>query len=111
MRHALWKGVSLDSDDLLRREVIKQLICNFQLDKQTIEQDFKLRFNDYFQQDLALLQTFIDDQLVEVDSRFIRVTLRGRLLIRNICMCFDKYLRQQPVSSSFLGLSNLTYHT
>ncbi|NMU29966.1 oxygen-independent coproporphyrinogen III oxidase, partial [Vibrio parahaemolyticus] len=33
LRHALWKGVSLDSDDLLRREVIKQLICNFKLDK------------------------------------------------------------------------------
>lgn len=101
MRHALWKGVSLDSDDLLRREVIKQLICNFQLDKQAIEQDFKLRFNDYFQQDLALLQTFIDDQLVEVDSRFIRVTLRGRLLIRNICMCFDKYLRQRARQQQF----------
>lgn len=101
MRHALWKGVSLDSDDLLRREVIKQLICNFQLDKQAIEQHFKLRFNDYFQQDLALLQTFIDDQLVEVDSRFIRVTLRGRLLIRNICMCFDKYLRQRARQQQF----------
>lgn len=36
MRHALWKGVALDKDDLLRREVIKQLICNFKLDKQRL---------------------------------------------------------------------------
>ena len=48
LRHALWKGVALDSDDLLRREVIKQLICNFKLDKTMIESEFKVTFNDYF---------------------------------------------------------------
>lgn len=101
MRHALWKGVSLDSDDLLRREVIKQLICNFKLDKRIIEQQFDVRFHQYFKHDLALLQTFIDDQLVVVDDQYIEVTLRGRLLIRNICMCFDKYLRQRARQQQF----------
>ncbi|UPQ87922.1 oxygen-independent coproporphyrinogen III oxidase [Vibrio sinaloensis] len=100
-RHALWKGVALDSDDLLRREVIKQLICNFKLDKMAIESEFNVTFNDYFKQDLELLQTFINDQLVEVDDRQIRVTLRGRLLIRNICMCFDKYLRAKARQQQF----------
>ncbi|MFG0773387.1 oxygen-independent coproporphyrinogen III oxidase [Vibrio plantisponsor] len=101
MRHALWKGVSLDSDDLLRREVIKHLICNFKLDKRIIEQQFGVRFHQYFKHDLALLQTFIDDQLVVVDDQYIEVTLRGRLLIRNICMCFDKYLRQRARQQQF----------
>ncbi|WP_114767505.1 oxygen-independent coproporphyrinogen III oxidase [Vibrio rhodolitus] len=100
-RHALWKGVSLDSDDLIRREVIKQLICNFKLDKVFIEREFKLNFNQYFAQDLELLQTFINDGLVEVDESEIRVTLRGRLLIRNICMCFDKYLRDRARQQQF----------
>ncbi len=100
-RHALWKGVALDSDDLLRREVIKQLICNFKLDKTAIEAEFKVKFNDYFKEDLQLLQTFINDQLVEVDDKEIRVTLRGRLLIRNICMCFDKYLRAKARQQQF----------
>ncbi|MGF1911247.1 oxygen-independent coproporphyrinogen III oxidase [Vibrio kasasachensis] len=100
-RHALWKGVSLDSDDLVRREVIKQLICNFKLDKTFIEREFKVNFNRYFTQDLELLQTFIDDELVEVDDSEIRVTLRGRLLIRNICMCFDKYLRSRARQQQF----------
>ena len=100
-RHALWKGVSLDSDDLVRREVIKQLICNFKLDKAFIEREFKVKFNRYFAQDLELLQTFIDDELVEVDDGEIRVTLRGRLLIRNICMCFDKYLRSRARQQQF----------
>ncbi|MGF1698280.1 oxygen-independent coproporphyrinogen III oxidase [Vibrio kyushuensis] len=101
LRHALWKGVALDSDDLLRREVIKQLICNFKLDKTIIESEFKVTFNQYFKEDLQLLQTFIDDELVEVDDKEIRVTLRGRLLIRNICMCFDKYLRDRARQQQF----------
>ncbi|NRF32377.1 oxygen-independent coproporphyrinogen III oxidase [Vibrio coralliilyticus] len=100
-RHALWKGVALDSDDLLRREVIKQLICNFKLDKVSIETEFDVEFNHYFKEDLELLQTFIDDELVEVDNKEIRVTLRGRLLIRNICMCFDKYLRAKARQQQF----------
>ncbi|WP_260261356.1 oxygen-independent coproporphyrinogen III oxidase [Vibrio intestinalis] len=100
-RHALWKGVVLDQDDLIRREVIKQLICNFKLDKNFIEKEFGLTFNQYFKQDLELLQTFINDQLVEVDDNEIRVTLRGRLLIRNICMCFDKYLRDKARQQQF----------
>ncbi|WP_439146145.1 oxygen-independent coproporphyrinogen III oxidase [Vibrio sp.] len=101
LRHALWKGVALDSDDLLRREVIKQLICNFKLDKTMIESEFSVNFNRYFKEDLVLLQTFVNDELVEVDDKEIRVTLRGRLLIRNICMCFDKYLRAKARQQQF----------
>ncbi|KJY66991.1 coproporphyrinogen III oxidase [Vibrio coralliilyticus] len=100
-RHALWKGVALDGDDLLRREVIKQLICNFKLDKVSVETEFDVEFNHYFKEDLELLQTFINDELVEVDDKEIRVTLRGRLLIRNICMCFDKYLRAKARQQQF----------
>jgi oxygen-independent coproporphyrinogen-3 oxidase len=101
LRHALWKGVALDSDDLLRREVIKQLICNFKLNKTMIESEFSVNFNRYFKEDLVLLQTFVNDELVVVDDKEIRVTLRGRLLIRNICMCFDKYLRAKARQQQF----------
>ncbi|PSW13101.1 oxygen-independent coproporphyrinogen III oxidase [Photobacterium sanctipauli] len=100
-REALWKGVSLDSDDLLRREVIKALICNFQLDKAEIEQRFGIDFDRYFTEDIELLQTFIDDGLVTVDAKRIHVELKGRLLIRNICMCFDKYLRDRARQQQF----------
>ncbi|PSW03396.1 oxygen-independent coproporphyrinogen III oxidase [Photobacterium lipolyticum] len=98
---ALWKGVSLDADDLLRREVIKALICNFQLDMTVIEERFDLNFKEYFAEDLKLLQTFITDGLVTVDERVIQVELKGRLLIRNICMCFDKYLRDRARQQQF----------
>ncbi len=100
-RHALWKGVMLDSDDLLRREVIKSLICNFYLDKSEIEGTYDIEFDTYFAEDLSLLQCFVDDELVEVDATSIKVTLKGRLLIRNICMCFDTYLRDRARQQQF----------
>ncbi|MBV7300697.1 oxygen-independent coproporphyrinogen III oxidase [Enterovibrio paralichthyis] len=100
-RHALWKGVMLDSDDILRREVIKSLICNFTLDKRVIEREFGVEFDQHFKEDLQLLQCFIDDELVEVTADTIEVTLKGRLLIRNICMCFDTYLRDRARQQQF----------
>ncbi len=98
---ALAKGVLLDNDDLIRREVIKALICNFQLNKREIETQFSLDFDAYFSEDLQLLQTFINDELVTVSDDHIEVTLKGRLLIRNICMCFDKYLRERARQQQF----------
>lgn len=98
---AQWKGCRLNRDDQIRRDVIKQLICNFQLNFSEIAERYDLCFNDYFAQDLALLQTFIDDGLVTRDDVGIRVNTTGRLLIRNICMCFDIYLRQRARQQQF----------
>lgn len=99
--HALWKGLSLEPDDLIRREVIKQLICNFKLNKRAVEKQFQLNFNHYFAEDLELLTPFIKDELVLDKENVIEVTPRGRLLIRNICMCFDKYLRTRARQQQF----------
>ncbi len=98
---AQWKGCALSRDDLIRRDVIKQLICNFQLSFAEIAERYALDFQDYFAQDLALLRPFIDDGLVQLDETGIRVPATGRLLIRNICMCFDSYLRERARQQQF----------
>jgi len=99
--HAQWRGVALNKNDLIRREVIKQLICNFTLNKKDIEQQFDLNFDQYFAEDINLLTPFIEDQLVTIDSNKVQVLLTGKLLIRNICMCFDVYLRKQARQQQF----------
>ncbi|MNC64282.1 Oxygen-independent coproporphyrinogen-III oxidase [compost metagenome] len=99
--NALWRGLAMTEDDCLRRDVIKTLICNFQLVYQPIEQQYGIAFADYFAADLELLAPFERDGLVERDDHGIRVTPRGRLLIRNICMCFDIYLRKQARAQQF----------
>ncbi|EKT57159.1 oxygen-independent coproporphyrinogen III oxidase [Providencia burhodogranariea] len=99
--HALWRGLALTNDDCLRRDVIKTLICNFQLNFAQIEALYPIDFKTYFAEDLELLKPMLEDGLVEVTEKEIKVTPQGRLLIRNICMCFDVYLRNQMRQRQF----------
>jgi oxygen-independent coproporphyrinogen-3 oxidase len=86
------RGIKLDTDDLLRRIVIQKLMCNFELSMSSIEQAYPIRFPLYFAAELEKLKAFEEDGLLVVDPEWITVTPRGRLLIRNICMVFDRYL-------------------
>lgn len=92
---ALWRGLTLTEDDRLRREVIKQLICNFTLDFAAVEAQWPIVFEDYFADDLAQLAPLVAEGLVCYERRRLTATGRGRLLIRSVCMCFDRYLRQK----------------
>ncbi len=98
---ALWRGLGLTRDDCIRRDVIKLLICNFQLNFADVEREWDVDFADYFAEDLRLLAPLAKDGLVDVDKQRIQVTPKGRLLIRNICMCFDVYLRQKARLQQF----------
>ncbi|ADO50617.1 oxygen-independent coproporphyrinogen III oxidase [[Enterobacter] lignolyticus] len=99
--NALWRGIALTRDDCIRRDVIKALICNFRLNVTAVEAQWGLTFADYFAEDLKLLAPLAKDGLVDVDEKGIQVTAKGRLLIRNICMCFDAYLRQKARMQQF----------
>ena len=99
--NGLCRGLVLTEEDCLRRDVIKALICNFRLDYLQIEKQYNLDFKTYFAEDLQLLQPMADDGLVEIRDDALVVTPRGRLLIRNICMCFDTYLRNQMRQRQF----------
>lgn len=90
----VFRGITLTEDDKLRREIITQLICHFQLDIPTIEKDYKIEFTDYFSEEWQELDTLQEDGLLTYDNQKITVLPAGRLLIRNICMIFDAYLRQ-----------------
>ena len=93
-RLPILRGVQLDEDDILRRKVITELICHFRLRFAMIEQRFGIDFHDYFRDAMEELKPMADDGLIELSDDGIAVTPAGRLLIRNICMPFDKYLRQ-----------------
>lgn len=99
--NGLCRGLVLTEEDCLRRDVIKALICNFRLDYAQIEKQYDLDFKTHFAEDLQLLQPMADDGLVEIRDDALVVTPRGRLLIRNICMCFDTYLRNQMRQRQF----------
>lgn len=89
---AVFRGIELTRDDELRRAVITQLICNFTLDMDAVGREWDIRFGDYFAGELGRLQVMARDGLIAIDDGVIDVLPAGRLLIRNICMVFDRYL-------------------
>jgi oxygen-independent coproporphyrinogen-3 oxidase len=91
----VFKGVELNDDDKLRRAVITQLICHFELNFAVIEQQFSIDFANYFAAELNNLAPMQTDGLLVLSTEGISVLSAGRLLIRNICMVFDKYLAQK----------------
>lgn len=86
------KGIYSSADDLIRREVINELICNFKLDFEKISSDFTIDFTNYFAAELAELEPMQADQLLTMDSHGIRIQPQGRMLVRRICMVFDSYI-------------------
>lgn len=92
---AIMKGYMSNRDDRIRHNVIMSLICNFELDTSAVESEFDIVFTHYFKNELKELLKLEEDGIIELTYSphlMIRVTDSGRLLIRCICMTFDKYL-------------------
>jgi oxygen-independent coproporphyrinogen III oxidase len=88
------RGVELTADDLARRAVIQSLMCDFTLSKEKIAISYLIDFNEYFRDELRELEELAQAGLLELDAQWITVTPKGRMLVRNVCMAFDPYLRK-----------------
>jgi oxygen-independent coproporphyrinogen-3 oxidase len=91
----VFRGVELDADDLLRREVIQQLMCHFELDLADVGRRHRIDWPAYFAPEIAALDALAADGLVVREGPALRVTPRGRLLVRTVAMTFDRHLREQ----------------
>ncbi|NVK74910.1 MAG: oxygen-independent coproporphyrinogen III oxidase [Oceanospirillaceae bacterium] len=93
---AIAKGYISDLDDRIRHQVIMTLISQFALNTSAIEQKFNIHFFDYFSNEVENLTPMLEDGMLLIErsgvQTTIQVTPKGRLLIRCICMAFDKYL-------------------
>ncbi len=88
------RGYELDADDVLRADVIQQLVCHGRLDMKEIAETHGIDFADYFEDELRTLRTMEGDGLLKLGERHIEVLPRGRLLIRNLCRVFDRYRQE-----------------
>ncbi|MHB8579466.1 MAG: oxygen-independent coproporphyrinogen III oxidase [Ignavibacteriaceae bacterium] len=95
------KGYRLSDDDILRREVIMKLMCNFELDFSAIEKQFNINFKEYFAWGLSNLKEMQKDELLLLDDKKIEVTQMGKLLIRNIAMNFDGYIERKEDTAKY----------
>ncbi|MDJ0724273.1 MAG: oxygen-independent coproporphyrinogen III oxidase [Prochloraceae cyanobacterium] len=86
------RGVKLTPQDILRRDIIKELMCNFKLKKQAIADKYNLdNFDRYFATELEQLKTLADDGLLTLKADEIEISPIGRLLVRNIAYTFDTH--------------------
>lgn len=91
----VFRGIELEADDVLRREVINDLMCNNNLDIEKLEKKWRIKFNAYFKTSMADLQQMADDGLLKIENTKLTITTSGRLLARSICMQFDRYLQEK----------------
>ncbi|CAD7288500.1 oxygen-independent coproporphyrinogen III oxidase [Campylobacter suis] len=84
------RGVLLNDEDLLRKEVIMNLMSNFALDISDIEAKFAINFKQHFKNELEEAKVF--SEFVDINDTKIQVNQTGAMLIRNIAMCFDEYM-------------------
>ncbi|KRB66329.1 oxygen-independent coproporphyrinogen III oxidase [Noviherbaspirillum sp. Root189] len=100
------RGIKLNVDDLLRRIIIQMLMCNFELSIASLEVAYPITFANYFAKELEQLRVMEQDSLLTIDPEWLTVSPKGRLLIRNICMVFDRYLgEKQEVKTERLRYS------
>lgn len=91
-RLPVFRGMRLDEDDQMRADLIQALMCQGEIPVRMLERRYAISFADYFAESLERLEPLLRDGLVGIGSERITVTSRGRLLLRNIAMCFDRYL-------------------
>ena len=95
------RGLELSPDDLVRRAVIQALSCHFRVSIESIELAYLVDFRSYFARELAELRKLAREGMVELDPDWIVVTSKGRLLVRAVCMVFDRYLREREARATY----------
>ncbi len=86
------RGARMSQDDILRRDVIHEIMCHGSIDVAAVERRHGVRFDGYFAPELQRLRALETDGLVALGEGSIRLTPKGRLLMRTVAMTFDAYL-------------------
>ena len=95
------RGLALSRDDLVRRAVIMALMCQGRVDFESVAMSHLISFQDYFANELQLLQPMVEGGLVEVDADGIQVTANGWYFVRGVAAVFDRYLRTDQTRERF----------
>jgi oxygen-independent coproporphyrinogen-3 oxidase len=97
----IMRGLELNADDLVRRAIIQALMCHFEISKESFEIAYLVDFDSYFATEMEELREYEREGLLQITPQTISVTPKGRMLIRNICMVFDKYLRTRQAHATY----------
>jgi oxygen-independent coproporphyrinogen-3 oxidase len=97
----IWRGLSLNAEDRIRRAVIAAIMCQGRVRFSEIEKQYRIDFSSHFAPELELLKPLAQDGLVELSDFGIDVTPVGHLLLRAVAMKFDEYLVNDQRGKSY----------
>jgi oxygen-independent coproporphyrinogen-3 oxidase len=96
------RGAAMSDDDVMRRFVINRVMCLLQLDLREVEEKFGAASRSAIEENLRSgVKELQDDGLVTFDGTLLRVTPLGQLLVRNVAMLFDAYLKKDGGKKQF----------
>jgi oxygen-independent coproporphyrinogen-3 oxidase len=95
------RGLALSRDDLVRRAVIMALMCQGQVQYESIDLAYLVDFPTYFAKELEALQVLQEQGMVVVDGQSIQVTDQGWFFVRAVAMVFDRYLQTDRTRAKF----------
>lgn len=93
------RGILLTEDDLLRRFVILELMCNGRIDTKEVLSGFGVTFHEYFAPEISELSKdggLVSEGFLKIENEGIETTELGRLFIRNVAMAFDAHRLKGP---------------
>lgn len=96
---AVYRGLRLTDDDLIRQYTIESLMCNFHLDYDSLRKKCGVSYHEYFKNEHARLGELVEDGLLKISDKGLEVTPVGRTFVRNIAMVFDAYLNDKGQSN------------
>lgn len=91
-----FKGHQLSEDDLLRRQLILDLMCR---------QKAELKAEILNSSSIALLDEMMSDNMVAIVDNQLEVTNTGKALLRNCCSIYDAYLDDELKSSKMFSMA------
>jgi len=89
---ASFRGFLLSRDDTIRRELITQIMCRGAIDFENFGEKWGFDYRNYFAEDFPGLEELLKDGLVGWNGDRLQIQGKGFLFLRNIAMCFDRYL-------------------
>lgn len=95
-RLPVWRGLVLDDDDQLRATLIQDLMCQGEVDFDALSRRTGAEALPVLEEARPRLAALEADGLVACRDHRVQVTDRGRLLLRVVAACFDRYLPAAP---------------
>ena len=100
-RFPVVRGINLDAEDLLRRQVIMALMCQGRVEMSVVEAVHGVVFTKHFAPELARLARYVEMGLVRVGPNAIEVTPTGWFFVRVLAMAFDGALGAEAPRERF----------